>query len=50
MAAALAGLLLTQHVEYASFIVNTTFIVILFTLLAQATTAGPLARKLKLGG
>lgn len=50
MAAALAGLLLTQHVENASFIVHTTFIVILFTLLAQATTAGFLARKLKLGG
>jgi cell volume regulation protein A len=50
MAAALAGLLLTQHVEHASFILHTTFIVILFTLLAQATTAGPLARRLKLGG
>jgi cell volume regulation protein A len=50
MAAALAGLLLAENVEYASFILHTTFVVILFTLLAQATTAGPLARKLKLTG
>ncbi len=48
MPAALASLLLTQHVEYASFIVHATCVAILFTLLAQASTAGYLAKKLEL--
>ena len=48
MPAALASLLISQQVTHATYIANTTFVVILFTLLVQASTTGILARKLKL--
>lgn len=46
--AALSGMLLGQNVPYADVIAAITFLAILFTILLQATTTGPLAKRLGL--
>jgi NhaP-type Na+/H+ or K+/H+ antiporter len=46
--AALAGMLVAQHIQYANIISSVTFVTILVTLSIQASTAQWLAKKLKL--
>lgn len=46
--AALAGMLVARHIQYANIISSVTFVTILVTLSVQASTAQWLAKKLKL--
>ena len=46
--AALAGMMVSMHIQHANIISSVTFVTILVTLSVQASTAQWLAKKLKL--